>query len=180
MSFTARSAFRISTTSSSLKTALLCSGLACFLANVSFAAEPQVSERLRAGSNGNWVIAIRPLDDSTAAVSGAAPVAAPQPSPETPVSAASGTLAPRMTYAQALATIPFSRAEYEANPSYRHDSAMELMFGAMRPTTVVRQTVPYFSRYPDYFRNRFQVFPYMNQSPTTNMYYLWSTNAYTH
>lgn len=36
-------------------------------------------------------------------------------------------------------SIPFSRAEYEANPSYRHDAAMELLFGQMRPTVIHRQ-----------------------------------------
>jgi len=65
-----------------------------------------------------------------------------------------------MTYAEAYASVPFSRSEYEANPSYRHDAAMELMFGQLRPMTVIRQTIPYFSRYPDMFRYRYPVFPY--------------------
>ena len=72
--------------------------------------------------------------------------------------------APRMlTYQQAYDSIPFSRAEYEANPGYRHDAALELVFGTMRPTTIVRQTIPYFSRYPDMFRYRYTVFPYPNR-----------------
>lgn len=126
-----------------------------------------------------WVIEIRPLEtENTAAVSGVAPAPAVQGPAEAPGSVAPGVLVPRMTYAQALAQIPFSRAEYEANPSYRHDSAMELMFGAMRPTTIVKQNIPYFSRYPDFFRNRFQVFPYQ-QGSSMNFNYLWSTNAYT-
>lgn len=83
-----------------------------------------------------------------------------------------------MTYAEAMAQIPFNREEYEANPSYRHDAAMELMFGAMRPTAIVKQNIPYFSRYPDFFRNRFQIFPYQGGS-SNNFNYLWSTNAYT-
>ncbi len=36
-------------------------------------------------------------------------------------------------------SIPFSRAEYEANPSYRHDATMEFLFGQMRPTVIHRQ-----------------------------------------
>ncbi len=36
-------------------------------------------------------------------------------------------------------SIPFSRAEYEANPSYRHDATMEFLFGQMRPTVIQRQ-----------------------------------------
>lgn len=42
------------------------------------------------------------------------------------------------TYRDAYRAIPFSRAEYEANPSYRHDAAMELLFGRMRPTVIHR------------------------------------------
>jgi hypothetical protein len=38
-------------------------------------------------------------------------------------------------------SIPFSRAEYEANPSYRHDATMELLFGQMRPTVIQRSQV---------------------------------------
>ncbi|MBX3444483.1 MAG: hypothetical protein KF774_18935 [Planctomyces sp.] len=43
------------------------------------------------------------------------------------------------SYEDAYRSIPFNRAEYIANPSYRHDSAMELLFGELRPTTIVRQ-----------------------------------------
>lgn len=150
----------------------------CLAAPV-ISAEPTAPQEAASGKR--WVIDIRPLaDDTKAAVSDVTPAPAPQPSaPDASVSAASGPLVPRMTYAQALASIPFSRAEYEANPSYRHDSAMELMFGQMRPTTLVRQTMPYFSRYPDFIRNRFQIFPYPYQAPSLNMNYFWSTNAYT-
>jgi hypothetical protein len=87
-----------------------------------------------------------------------------------------------MTYAEAYAMVPFSRTEYEANPGYRHDSAMELMFGTMRPTVNARMTLPYFSRYPDMFRYRFPVFPYMgslgNGSYNTNMWWNTSLIAY--
>jgi hypothetical protein len=34
--------------------------------------------------------------------------------------------------------IPFSRAEYDANPSYRHDATMEFLFGQLRPTLIQR------------------------------------------
>ncbi|HTI50180.1 MAG TPA: hypothetical protein VL475_04485 [Planctomycetaceae bacterium] len=130
-----------------------------------------------------WEIVIRPQQpiDSIAAVSGAPAAQASQPSPDASVSAASGVLVPRMTYKQAFASIPFSREEYEANPGYRHDAAMELMFGTLRPTTVVRQTIPYFSRYPDFFRNRFQIFPYPNQQGggnTMQMFSNWSMNTF--
>jgi len=49
---------------------------------------------------------------------------------------------PRMTYAEAYAAVPFSRAEYEGNPVYRHQAALELMFGVQRPTTLVQNYTP--------------------------------------
>jgi hypothetical protein len=132
-------------------------------------------------AGGEWKIAIRPSQDSTAAVAGASASVASQPGPDAPVAAASGISVPRMTYAEALAAIPFNRAEYEANPGYRHDAAMELMFGVMRPTTVVRQNIPYFSRYPDFFRNRFQIYPYpSSQNPAVNMFSNWTMNSYSY
>jgi len=41
-------------------------------------------------------------------------------------------------YRDAYDAIPFSRAEYDANPSYRHDATMEFLFGQMRPTVIHR------------------------------------------
>ncbi len=120
----------------------------------------------------------KPPQDSQAAVSAAAPAPA---GADAAVSAASGILIPRMTYAQAYAQVPFMRSEYEANPGYRHDAAMELMFGALRPTTIIRQTVPYFSRYPDMFRYRYPVFPYTSSTggvSTLNMNWQTSLIAY--
>ncbi len=43
-------------------------------------------------------------------------------------------------YRQVYDSIPFSRAEYNANPSYRHDATMEFLFGQMRPTVIQRGT----------------------------------------
>jgi hypothetical protein len=124
----------------------------------------------------------QPDEDSRAAVSGTAPAPADAAGAVAPVSAASGKPAMRMTYAEAYAQIPFSRSEYEANPGYRHDAAMELMFGTMRPMVVSRTTTPYFSRYPDMFRYRFPVYPYSaglgNGSTNTNMYWNVSLIAY--
>jgi hypothetical protein len=161
------------------------------LSQIAFAEEPRPAGA--AGATGaiatgaaeeEWEIVIRPQTpiDSNAAGSGAPAAQASQPGPEASASAASGGLVPRMTYKQAIASIPFSREEYEANPGYRHDAAMELMFGTLRPTTVVRQTIPYFSRYPDFFRNRFQIFPYPTSSRggngTTQMFSNWTMNTF--
>ena len=41
-------------------------------------------------------------------------------------------------YQRIYNSIPFNRAEYRANPSYRHDAAMEILFGEMRDTTIIR------------------------------------------
>ena len=46
----------------------------------------------------------------------------------------------RSSYAEIYNSIPFSRAEYDANPSYRHDATLELMFGKMRPTIIQRSS----------------------------------------
>ncbi len=60
---------------------------------------------------------------------------------KTIVSPPAGTVDPRylsQQYAEIYNSIPFNRAEYEANPSYRHDTAVEFLFGKMRPTVVHR------------------------------------------
>lgn len=45
-------------------------------------------------------------------------------------------------YRAAYDAVPYRRAEYLANPSYRHDAAMEILFGEMRPTVIHRQQKP--------------------------------------
>ena len=123
----------------------------------------------------------KPAEELRAAVSGETATPTAPAEGAGPDSAASGIPAARMTYAQAYAQIPFSRSEYEANPGYRHDAALELMFGVLRPVTVVRQTMPYFSRYPDLFRYRQTVYPYQstgNGWSNMNIYHNSSLIAY--
>jgi len=82
---------------------------------------------------------------------------------------------PGAAYHSIYRSIPFSRAEYNANPSYRHDSTMEILTGNPRHRTIlhhstlpVRQrrrqvgVVPY--RYNNPFRglNYYFYFPYWN------------------
>lgn len=43
-------------------------------------------------------------------------------------------------YRDVYNSIPFIRAEYRANPSYRHDATMEFLFNQMRPTVIQRST----------------------------------------
>ncbi|MGE3314282.1 MAG: hypothetical protein AB7O26_04125 [Planctomycetaceae bacterium] len=81
--------------------------------------------------------------------------------PAAPAPADDKTAAPKatMSYEEAYRSIPFSRAEYQANPSYRHDAALEIMFGQLRPTTIVRNALP--STATDYGYNYFDyITPY--------------------
>lgn len=53
-------------------------------------------------------------------------------------------------YSEIYKSIPFNRAEYNANPSYIHDATMEFLFGQMRPTVIHRGTTTVNHNYPDY------------------------------
>ncbi len=84
-------------------------------------------------------------------------------------------------YTRIYKSIPFNRAEYDVNPSYRHDSAMEILTGNARHKTVVHHgtspknqpvivqpsqptVMPYpfdFIR-PSLRRNYYRFFPSMN------------------
>ena len=46
------------------------------------------------------------------------------------------------SYEDVYRSIPYNYTEYLANPGYRHDAAMEILFGELRPTTIVRQYEP--------------------------------------
>lgn len=46
------------------------------------------------------------------------------------------------SYDDVYQSIPYSFSEYLANPSYRHDSTMEILFGQLRPTTIHRYAAP--------------------------------------
>ncbi len=54
------------------------------------------------------------------------------------------------SYNDVYRSIPYRRTEYLANPSYRHDATMELLFGKLRPTTIVRQYTPKVVKTPKY------------------------------
>lgn len=74
-----------------------------------------------AAAQDDWKIVIRPAGSDEPVVEKAAPPAGA-----------------KMSYDDAYNMVTYHKAEYLANPGYRHDAALELMFGAMRPTTVVR------------------------------------------
>lgn len=45
-------------------------------------------------------------------------------------------------YREIYNSIPFSRTEYLANRDYRHETTMEILFGQLRPKTVVKLASP--------------------------------------
>lgn len=98
---------------------------------------------------------LEPRPEGAAAPAVGVEVKSPQPPAGMPMLAGP----PLISYAEAYAAVPFHRAEYEANPGYRHDAAIELMFGQLRPTTIMRQNTPYYSRYPDFYRFPFPNYP---------------------
>lgn len=79
-------------------------------------------------SNDDWVIDIRPA----AKVSDA-----PHPTPATDCDNCTQKYSAD-DYQRILASIPFDRAQYEVNPTYRHDSAMEILTGNARHQTIVK------------------------------------------
>jgi hypothetical protein len=120
-------------------------------------AEPTVTEFDSNG--GKWSVAIgsRPAADTGIVITPAvalnqaqdqAPAGEPGPKitpaipapVQEPPAIAEGTdpLALSARYAAVYSSIPYSRALYEANPSYRHDATMELLLGELRPTVIQR------------------------------------------
>jgi hypothetical protein len=61
-------------------------------------------------------------------------------------------------YDDVYRSIPYSLTEYLANPSYRHDATMEVLFGALRPTTVHRDVPAQIPETPEWTPYR----PYLN------------------
>lgn len=85
-----------------------------------------------------------------------------------------------VSYSQVYNSIPYSRTEYLANPSYRHDTTVELLAGQLRPTVIQRTSGgervvneipdlyrPYLPSYSDFWGNPgFRFFtPYLPVPP---------------
>jgi hypothetical protein len=62
------------------------------------------------------------------------------PAPASEISTPSNPAPQVLNYRDTYYSIPFSRAEYNAWPSYRHDATMEFLFGQMRQTVIQRGT----------------------------------------
>ncbi|APZ94025.1 hypothetical protein [Fuerstiella marisgermanici] len=154
--------------------------------------ENAVAVPLEADSSyAEWTIEIVPAHKVRDASEANSSVAAPADSGQ----AAAGEGCPTCGHATANAadytriykSIPFNRAEYDVNPSYRHDSAMEILTGNARHKTVVHHgtspknqpvvvqpSQPTIMPYPFDFirpslrRNYYRFFPSMN--PYYNRY----------
>ena len=100
-----------------------------------------------------------PEDVAAAAAARNSAIEGPKLGPDAPWALPAQCLGPFMSYTDAYESIPYSRTEYEANPSYRQEAAMELMFRTLRPTTIVKQNTPYTMRYPDFYRYPFSRYP---------------------
>ena len=62
------------------------------------------------------------------------------PAPQSEQSPDRSTPSQVALYRDIYYSIPFRRAEYNANPSYRHEATIELLFNQMRPMTIQRST----------------------------------------
>jgi hypothetical protein len=116
-------------------------------------------ETQRVELEGGWVMEVTPAKVKTVMVNG-------------------------VTYQQVYDSIPYNRTEYLANPSYRHDTTVELMAGQLRPTVIHRTAGgervvneipdlyrPYLPSYSDLWGNPgFRYFtPYLPVPPVLNM-----------
>ena len=76
-------------------------------------------------ADGEWKIVITPRPKRSTG----------QPDKENPLAVAG-------SYGEVYRSIPFSRTEYLANPSFRHEAAMEILFGELRPMTIYKNVPP--------------------------------------
>lgn len=70
-------------------------------------------------------------------------------------------------YADVYNSVPFSQAEYLANPGYRHEATMEILFNQLRPKTVVSHYEPQTIPSPPF--TLYQPYRYSQ----TELYYAW-------
>jgi hypothetical protein len=69
-----------------------------------------------------------------------------------------------LRYEDVYNSIPYHRSDAAVNPGYRHDATMEILFGELRPTTIVRNstipaTQPVYSR-PFYGYGAYGIYPW--------------------
>lgn len=123
----------------------------------------------------NWSIEITPAQKVPVEVS-AAPVA-PVPEAGEATAQKGARKVDAAEYQRIYRSIPFNRAEYNANPNYRHDSTMEILTGNARHQTIIERkttnsvpapqpvqpaAVPYRYNNPNWGLNYYFYFPYWN------------------
>lgn len=123
-----------------------------------------------APANDNWSIRIIPATKSTGPSerlpSPPPPPAEPGPGGARPQTAPAGFLPSRVGYYQVYRSIPFSHAEYAANPSYRQETALGLLFNQFPYTSINKNMgVPRVPRYG-------YVTPYSNSTWTRS--WMWN------
>ncbi len=84
-------------------------------------------------------------------------------------------------YLEVYASIPFFRSEYLANPSYRHEATMEILFGQLRPTVVhkyqpqardyITPDINYVQPYSFYRHGRRYNYNFWYPGPSIRQYY---------
>ncbi len=124
-----------------------------------------------------WVMQISPAVRVLPGAATSAPAIPPVPSENgTAPAASSARSVDPADYARIYQSIPFNRAEYNANPNYRHDSAMEILTGNARHQTIVKHSnerpvvydqprmhaIPYRYNNPNWGLNYYFYFPYWN------------------
>lgn len=81
------------------------------------------------------------------------------------------------TYKQIYESIPFNRAEYNINPSYRHEATMEIMFGKLRDTVVHKHIQAPQTRRTNVYPNVSQPYRYNRNLRTHGVGYYLMWNA---
>ena len=90
--------------------------------------------------------------------------------------AAKGAIDPA-DYQRIYNAIPFNRTEFNANPSYRHDAAMEILFGKMRKTVIHRHVQPVQPKRTSVYPNSVRPYQYNNRLRTYGVGYYLMWNA---
>lgn len=109
----------------------------------------------------NWSILIAPAVKATPPGAHTAPVKSEQACCE------SRPVVDPSEYSRVFNSIPFNRAEYNANPSYRHDAAMEILTGNPRHQTIVKHT----NYRPQPIAAPIQAVPYRYNNPNRGLNY---------
>lgn len=157
--------------------------LAVWLAVVLSSAFCSSSKAESVDATDEWAIEIAPAyrvsPAPTAVVSTSAPITlttADNVGEVAPATPATACTTPGEDYRRIYDSIPFNRAEYNVNPSYRHDSTMEILTGNPRHQTIVTHETrpirdPWPSVTPYRYNNLYRGFRYYPYRPYRAYWY---------